>query len=252
MSVRAPGSIDPAVRFEDPRQLAFDLGDGQAPDIEALQPRQDRRREARRLGRGEHEDHEVGRLFERLQQRVPGVARDLVGLVEDVDLAPQVAGRIGEPVAQLADLVDPAVGRGVDLEDVEGGAFADGHARLAGIARIAVLEVRAVDGLGHDPGQRRLAGPARADEQERVGDPFGPDGVAERLDDRFLADDLAEGLGTPASVQRLVRNGRRHDLLRSGASGINCRAPSVDRPSLGPTMTGGSDQAVPRHPTRIA
>ena len=250
--MRAPGSIGPAVRFEDPRQLALDLGDGEASDVEALEPRQDRRREARRLGRGEHEDHEVGRLLERLQERVPRIPRDLVGLVEDVDLAPEVARRIGEPIAQVADLVDAAVGRGIDLEDVEGRPLADGDARLAGVARIAVLEVRAVDRLGHDPGQRRLAGPARADEQERVGDPFGPDGVAEGLDDRLLADDLAEGLGTPASVQRLVRNGRRHDLLRSGASWINCRAPSVDRPSLGPTMTGGSDQAVPRHPTRIA
>ena len=40
------------------RELALDLGDGQAPDVEALEARQDRRREARRLGRGEHEDDE--------------------------------------------------------------------------------------------------------------------------------------------------------------------------------------------------
>ena len=163
---------------------------------------------------------EVGRLLERLEERVPGVAGDLVGLVEDVDLAPEVAGRIGEPVAQLADLVDAAVGGGVDLEDVEGRPLADRDAGLADVARVAVLEVRAVDGLGEDPGQRRLAGPARTDEQDRVGDAVGPDGVAQRLDDRLLADDLAEGLGAPASVERLVRGGRAHDLLRSGAGGI--------------------------------
>ena len=53
--------------------------------------------------------------------------------------------------------------------------------------RLAVLEVRAVERLGEDPGERRLAGAARTDEQERVRDATGPDGVAERLDDRLLA-----------------------------------------------------------------
>ena len=95
----------------------------------ALEARQDGGREPRRLGRGEHEDDEVGRFLERLEEGVPGVLRDLVGLVEDVDLAPQVAGGIGQPVAQVADLVDPAVRRGVDLEDVERRALADRRRR---------------------------------------------------------------------------------------------------------------------------
>ena len=77
------------------RELALDLGDGQPADVVALESRQDGRREARRLGRGEHEDDEVGRLLDRLQERVPGVLRDLVGLVEDIDLASELAGRIG-------------------------------------------------------------------------------------------------------------------------------------------------------------
>ena len=102
----------------------------------------------------------------------------------------------------------------------------------ARVAGVAVLEVRAVDGLGEDPGERGLAGAARADEQERVRDPVGADGVAQRLDDRFLADDLGERLGAPAAVEGLVRDGRRHDLLRSRARARSkCRAPSVDRTS---------------------
>ena len=94
---------DAVVGGEDPAELAFDLGDRQAPDVEALETRQDGRRETRRLGRGEHEDHEVGRFLERLQQCVPGVARDLVRLVEDVDL-PLAAG--------LADTAGARAGRG--------------------------------------------------------------------------------------------------------------------------------------------
>ena len=45
-------------------------------------------------------------------------------------------------------------------------------------------------------------------------DPVGPDGVAERLDDGLLADDLGEGLGAPAAVERLVRDGRASGLGR--------------------------------------
>jgi hypothetical protein len=202
------------------RQLALDLGDRQASDVIPLKAGQDRRREAGRLGRGEHEHDEVGRFLERLEQRVPGIPGDLVRLVEDVDLAPQVTGRISEPVAQVADLVDAAVRGRIDLEDVERRAFADSDARLADITRVPILEVRAVDGLGEDPRQRRLAGPPRPLEQDGVGDTVGADGVAEGLDDRFLADDLAEGLGAPASIQRLMRCGRGHDLLRSKAGEI--------------------------------
>ena len=225
----AAGSASPAVGGQDARQLALDLGDRQASDVVALEARQDRRREERRLGRGEHEDDEIGRLLDRLEERVPGVLGDLVRLVEDVDLAPELAGRVRQALAQVADVVDAAVAGGVDLDQVEGRALPDRDARRAGVARVAVLEVRAVDGLGQDPGERGLARPARPDEQDGVADPIGSDGVAQRLDDGFLADDLAEGLGTPAAVESLVRDGRRHDLLRSGRTGVSsCRAPSVD------------------------
>ena len=205
-----------AVGGEDAGELALDLGDGQPPDVEALEARQDRRREARRLGRGEHEHDEVGRLLERLEQGVPGVARDLVRLVEDVDLAPELAGRVRQPLAQVPDGVDAAVARGVDLDEVERGALPDRDARRAAVAGVAVLQVGAVDRLGEDPGERGLAGAARPDEQDRVADPVRAHGVAQRLDDRVLADDLGEGLGAPAAIERLVRDGRRHDLLRSG------------------------------------
>jgi hypothetical protein len=77
------------------------------------------------VGRGEHEDDEVGRLLERLQERVPGVLRDLVGLVEDVDLAPQVGRGVVDALPKLADRVDAAVGGGVDLDEVKRPALAD-------------------------------------------------------------------------------------------------------------------------------
>ena len=197
----------PAVGREDARELALDLGDRQASDVVALEARQDRRREPRRLGRGEHEDHELGRLLERLQERVPGVLRDLVRLVEDVDLALELARGIRQALAEVADRVDAAVAGGVDLDEVQRRALADRDAGRAGVAGVAVAQVRAVDRLGEDPRQRGLARAARPDEQDRVRDPTGPHGVPQRLDDRFLADDLPERLRAPAAVEGLVRDG---------------------------------------------
>ena len=89
-------------------------------------------------------------------------------------------------------------------------------------------------------------------------DAIGSDGVAERLDDGALADDLGERLGPPAAVEGLVRGGRALRRQRSrllsiaGGRNADCRAPTVDLGVSAPTTTSGSDQAVPRHPTRFA
>ena len=93
---------------------------------------------------------------------------DLLDLVEDEDLPAQVGGRVVDRARQVADVVDLVVRRGVDLEDVERPALTDSGAGRASVARFAVLEVRAVERLGDDPGHRGLAGAARSDEQERV------------------------------------------------------------------------------------
>ena len=45
MSADGAGSAMDRLRFEDPPELALDLGHRQAPDVEALEARQDRRRE---------------------------------------------------------------------------------------------------------------------------------------------------------------------------------------------------------------
>ena len=197
----------PTVRLQDAGELALDLGHRQPADVVALQAGEDGGREARRFGRGEHERHEVRRLLERLQQGVPGVLGDLVRLVEDVDLALQLARWIRQSLTELAHGIDAAIARGVDLDQVQRRPFADRHARRTDIACVAVAQVGAVEGLCEDPGERRLAGPARTDEEDGVCDATRPDGVPQRLDDRLLTDDLTEGLGTPAAVDGLMRDG---------------------------------------------
>jgi hypothetical protein len=76
------------------------------------------------------------------------------------------------------------------------------------------VEVRAVDRLGEDARERRLAGAARPDEQDGMADALGTDRIPKRLDDRFLADDLGERLGSPTPIERLVWDG-----LRQASSG---------------------------------
>ena len=223
-----------AVGRQDALELAGDLRDGETPDVEPLEPRQDGRREVLRVGRREHERHEVGRLLERLEEGVPGVLRDLVGLVEDVDLAPEVGGGVAQALAQLADIVDAAIGRGVDLDQVQGPALADGVARVTRVAGIGVgSEVLAVERLGEDPRERRLAGATRSSEQDRVRHLARGHGIAQRGDDRLLADDLGERLGAPSAVEGLVGGPLGQlQLLDAPAAGRGRVGSAVHPPSM--------------------
>ncbi len=201
----------PSVGRQDPFELAGDLLDAQPGEVEALDPGQDGRPDLARIGRAEDEHDMVGRFLEGLEQDVPAFL-DPLDLVDDVDLAGEVRrGRPG-PLEQLAHVVDLVVRGGVHLDHVERPALADRDARLAHVARLTVAHVRAVDRLGHDPGERGLARPARPDEQEAVSESIRPDGIAKGGDHRLLADDLAEGLGTPAPIERPMRSRGRAGL----------------------------------------
>ena len=75
-----------------------------------------------------------GRLFEGLEQGVEGGVGDLMGFVEDVDLV-AVAGRgVAGGVAEFANLVDAAIGGGVDFDHIDGVALADFDAGIADAA----------------------------------------------------------------------------------------------------------------------
>ena len=58
------------------------------------------------------------RLLEGLQQRVEGLAGDLVRFVDDEDLVAVARGPVADVLAQLAHLVDAAVGGRVDFDHV--------------------------------------------------------------------------------------------------------------------------------------
>ena len=79
----------------------------------------------REVGRAEDEDEVRRRLLDQLQQGVPGGRRQLVRLVDDVDLVAALGGLQHRALADLAHLVDAPLRGGVHLDDVERGAVGD-------------------------------------------------------------------------------------------------------------------------------
>ena len=195
----------------DPVEHLGDLLDRGALEVEALAAVGDRRHHLVGLGRGEDEDGVRRRLLERLEEGVPGLFGQHVRLVEDVDLPAAAGRRVGDPLAQVADVVDRAVRGGVHLDHVDRGAGGDRQAGLAfaagGDGRAAAL---AVERAGEDLRHRGLAGPARADEEVGVVDLVLLDRVAQGADDVLLADHLVEGSGPVAAVEGGRVAGRGH------------------------------------------
>jgi hypothetical protein len=75
-------------------------------------------RDLLRVGRAKHEDDVRRRLLERLQQRVECGLGEHVSLVDDVDLERPQRRREVHLLSEVANLVDPAIRRRVDLDQV--------------------------------------------------------------------------------------------------------------------------------------
>ena len=103
------------------------------------------------IGRREDEEARRWRLFEGLEQRVEGLLRQHVHLVDQVHLVASAQRHVGRLVAQLADVVDPRVGGGVDLDQVDLAAGVGGQAALALAAKSGngfVLKKGSKNGIG--------------------------------------------------------------------------------------------------------
>ena len=145
----------------------------------------------------ENELHMLGRLFERLQQRVEGVARQHVHFVDDVDLETRRDRAVAHPLDQLADVVDPGAAGRVHLDHVDMAILADRGAVLAGAAGIgrrpaAAVGPDAVQRPRDDPGGGGLSDAADAGQDEGMRQPARGDRVGERPHRRVLADEVGE------------------------------------------------------------
>ena len=197
------GLVFEALALADTLEIAHDLLDGKAAKVEALTTRLDGLGNLMRIGRAQHEDDMLGRLFERLEQRVERRRRQHVHLVDDVDL--ETAARRGKPHAPddfLAHVVNARATCGIELEDVGVRTLRDLEALRAGAVGLTVLGRLAQERLGKQACRRGLARSARPAEQVRMGNRALRDSVDERLLDMLLTNDVGEHLGTVLTVQR--------------------------------------------------
>ena len=182
---------------QDLPDLAFDLVQVQAFQIELQAARQHGHRQLLRIGGGQQELHVPGRLLQRLEQRVEGGLGEHVHLVDEVHLHPPARGHVLGVVDQFAHVIHAGVAGGVDLEQVDEAAGVDitaGIAFTAGLGRGALLAVQA---LGEDAGDGGLAHATGAGEQKRMVHAAGIQRVAEGPDHVLLADQFIETAGAP-------------------------------------------------------
>ena len=211
----------------DPAHVRLELLGRQQAELEVLGPAADGRQHLVRVGGGQDEAHPARGLLERLEQGVGRPGAEHVDLVEDVDLGPPRRGddRAADEAAHVVDLV---VGGGIELEEVHARPGLDRHTRVARTARLAVTQVRAVEGLGQDPRRRRLAGAPRTGEQVGVRLGAGADGVADRADHVVLAADLGEARRAVPAVER--GSGHGPILTVAGDCGSRSWAEDADPP----------------------
>ena len=178
------------------------------------------------------------RLLEDLQQRVERLAGQPLRLVDDVDLLAALRGRGGRALAKLPGVLDAAVGRRVDLDDVQVLAVADPDALLALVARLGGRALHAVDHLRQDPGGGGLARAPRTAEQVGVGQPALADRADQGPHDVLLPDDLARRLRAVLPVQRPVLAWLNHEDTPGGKG----------RPSADSTRPADKRKVVTVHP----
>ena len=198
---RGVGRLD-ALGVGDAPQLPDQVREPRAREDERLTPRPDGREHLRDVGGAEDEDEVGRRLLDQLQERVEGGIRQLVRLVEDVDLVAALDRLEHHALADLPDVVDPALRGGVHLDHVQGGPVRDRDARVAGAVGGRRRPLSAVERLREDPRERCLPGPARPGEEVRLPDLLGLDRIPKRAHDGLLADDLVERLRAIFAIER--------------------------------------------------
>ena len=164
------------------------------PKAELLAARGDGGRNLVRFGGAQDEDHPLGRLFERLQQRVEGFVGDLVGFVDDEDFVAVARRAVADVLAQLAHFVDAAVGGRVDFDHVRRIAGRDFEAAGADAAGLSGGPFDAIQAARQNARDGGFAGAALARKDVAVRDAAAANGVLERGPDVLLADQLGKRL----------------------------------------------------------
>ncbi len=150
------------------------------------------------------ENDVFGRLFQRLEQCIGRFLRQHVNLVDDVNFEAPLRRHIADVVAQLAHVVDPAVARCVQLDDIETVSAGDLPAIIAFPTRPHSGPVDTIERFGQNAGRRSFPCPARPDKKIGVGQAILLNRILERAGDVRLPDDIVKRLGPVFAGKNLV------------------------------------------------
>ena len=136
------------VGLDNTRQLGGDDLLGDRVEFEPLATRSDGRQDLVGLGRRQDELHPGWRLFERLEQSIESLLRQLVDFVDDEDLVGTIRGGELALLADLLGVLELTIGSRVDFDDIEAAASLDGQADWVIQGKVGLRATSAIQGFG--------------------------------------------------------------------------------------------------------
>ena len=204
------------------------------------------------LGGREDEAHVIRWFLDKLEERIEARGRHHVGLVDDVDLVARGGRREHRALAQFTGVVDAAVGRSVELDDVDGtrARRREVDAALAHPAGIRGRALLAVERAGQDASGRGLPAATGPGEQIGVVDAVVLQRATQRPGHMVLADDLVQRRRTVGAIQGHGHEGHPNaDPRPAGGcgSGVGCSASR--RSAGGPSCRAWTSGRCPGRPS---
>ena len=185
-------------------QLLVNLRHCQSLQVELQATRQHRHRQLLGIGGRQQELDMRGRFLQRLEQRVEGVIRQHVHLVDEVDLESPLRRRVLGVFHQFPGIVHPGARRRVHFDEIHEAAVVDCRTRIASAAGLGNDAFRAIQRLGEYSSQRGLADTACTCEQVGMVEALRRERVHQRLDDVLLANHFRKASRPPFSCKNRI------------------------------------------------
>ncbi len=187
-----------------PRQMIHNRRLRHLLQVELQAARQHRDRNLLRIGGRQNELDMRRRLFQRFQHRIERMAGKLMDFVDHIHLVAARRRRIGCPLQQLRHVIHAAVRGGIQLDVIHKAAAVDFDARRTHAAGRRSHASFAIQRLGHDARQCRLAHPARAGEQIRMVQAVLFQRVRQCAHNMFLSHQRGKGFWAPFAGENLI------------------------------------------------
>ena len=173
-----------------------------AAELKALAARMNRRRDFLRIRRRQNKNSVRRRLLQRFQQRIERRCRQHMHLVDDIHLITALDRRKRNLLLQLLNLVNAAVGRSVNLQNIHRGSGGNPLAIMTMTARLCRRPLLTVQRLCQNTRCTCLACAARTAEQIGMRNPAAVQSILQRCLDCLLTDKGVKILRPPLTVQR--------------------------------------------------